>query len=164
MPERTDEMERRETRIVYAVFARGRLGLDHDLLAVYSTRERAQGLIDAQDERLRACLVICELELDRHPTDPYWSPPSMASAFHLLADMPDDFFPDGSIEVRVGAIRNRGDAMQLEERIAELERGRDATLGWLRETVSTRSATDAIAAIRKRLGLPADGGASGAAD
>ena len=79
MPERTDEMERRETRIVFAVFARGRLGLDHDLLAVYSTRERAQGLIDAQDEQLRACVVICELELDRHPTDPYWSPPSMAS-------------------------------------------------------------------------------------
>ena len=96
MTERTDDMERFASQIVYAVFAQGRLGLDYNLLAVYSSRDRAQELIDTQDEQLRACMAICELEYDRHPTDPYWSTPKgMASAFQLLAGMPKDALPRG---------------------------------------------------------------------
>lgn len=84
-----------EAQTVYAVFAEGRLGLDHELLAVYSTRDRAFELVSEQDEQLRACLKIRELKLDRHPTDPYWnSPKGIARAFHILAGLPDDFFPD----------------------------------------------------------------------
>ena len=80
MTERHDEIERRQAQIVYAMFAQGRLGLDRDVLAVYTARGRAQARVDAQDEQLQACLVICEIELDRHPTDTYWSTPGMAAA------------------------------------------------------------------------------------
>jgi hypothetical protein len=201
MTERTDDMERFASQIVYAVFAQGRLGLDYNLLAVYSSRDRAQELIDTQDEQLRACMAICELEYDRHPTDPYWSTPKgMASAFQLLAGMPEDALPRGDRggsaggatadpgtramdefhrgRVALGSLlasiaRDAGgmtdaevsrfdqlrapiaeleqrlvDATALTDRIAELEREREVTLAWLRETVSTQSPDEALASIR----------------
>lgn len=112
-----------EPLIVYGVFAQVRLGLDHpECLAVYSTRDLAQTIIDAQEERLRECLFIEEIEIDRQPLHDFWTTPGvgraialvkpndddrataaeepdqalrgMESAFHLLADMPDDAAPD----------------------------------------------------------------------
>lgn len=61
---------------VYAVFAQVRGGVSHDYLAVYSTLERAQALIDAQCEELGSSLVIWPLEIDRDPKDDYWATPA----------------------------------------------------------------------------------------
>ena len=60
---------------VYTLFAQGRLGPDNDFLAVYSTRDRAQRFIDAQDERLREVLFIVETEVDQHTREAYWRQP-----------------------------------------------------------------------------------------
>lgn len=65
----------REAQIVYAVFAAVRGGISHDWLAAYTSRERALAWINTQDAQLRECLVIWDIELDRHPTDPSWTTP-----------------------------------------------------------------------------------------
>jgi hypothetical protein len=48
---------------------------DLELLAVYSTRDRAQSLINAQPEH-RSQVRLMELELDQHPLDETWARPS----------------------------------------------------------------------------------------
>lgn len=84
-----------EATIVYAVFAEVRGGIGHDWLGAYSSRERAQRFIDAQDAQLQSSLVIWEVELDADPSDPYWvAPKGMAAAFHAIAALPEDAVPN----------------------------------------------------------------------
>jgi hypothetical protein len=88
----------------YAVLAEVRQGVEHDLLAVYSTRALAKAFTDAQDEQLRQCLVICEVEIDKHPSDPYWRKPhGLAGAFHALAGIPEDALPGDRVANVAGA-------------------------------------------------------------
>ena len=93
---------------VYAVLAEVRGGVSHDLLAVYSTPVLARQFIDAQQESLRHCLIVWDVVVDRHPADPYWTPPGMAAAFHLLAELPDDALP-----------ADRGEASRTETNMLE---------------------------------------------
>jgi hypothetical protein len=62
-------------QVVYAVFAAVRGGVDHDYVAAYAKREQAQAFVDMQSEQLQQCLTVWEIELDRHPSDPYWTKP-----------------------------------------------------------------------------------------
>ncbi len=178
MTEHADAMERYEAKFVYAVVAQGRLGVDHDVLAVYATPERAQELIDAQDDQLRSCLVIWDIELNKHPSDEYWAKPKgMVAAFHALADIPVDALAEvrptagkervaaASERVKLGALmssiaREAGDLTDAEakhfdsrDRVDDLERGCAETLDWICETVTTKSPEAAIDAIRRRLGV-----------
>lgn len=79
MRKSTDTNEPRSGRIVYAVLAQVRQGVAHDFLAVYSTASLAREFVDAQDVQLRQCLVVWEVEVDRHPSDPYWTAPHVDS-------------------------------------------------------------------------------------
>ena len=105
MSDENDSHEKRSQRLeggvqtVYAVLAEVRGGVSHDLLAVYSTPVLARQYVDAQQESLRDCLVVWDVVVDRHPSDPYWTQPGMAAAFHLLAELPDDALPAGRGEV-----------------------------------------------------------------
>jgi hypothetical protein len=78
-----DEFERlhavREARAVFVVVARPITSPSMtEFLAVYSTRERAESFINAQDESRRGCLEVWLVELDRHPPDPFWARPEGA--------------------------------------------------------------------------------------
>lgn len=92
---------------VYVLFAQVRQGVEQDFLAVYSTLALAQEFIDAQDEQLRQCLVIWEVEIDKYPSDPYWKKPEgLAGAFHALAGLPGDALPDDRVTDVADAPKN----------------------------------------------------------
>jgi hypothetical protein len=67
--------------VVYTVLARpwthpGEL----EFLATYSTRRGADEFVEAQDAAVRDCLVVLEVELDRHPvSDGFWKIPGVHS-------------------------------------------------------------------------------------
>ncbi len=49
---------------------------DLELLAIYSTRDRAQSLINVQPEPRQSQMRLIELELDVHPLDETWIRPA----------------------------------------------------------------------------------------
>jgi hypothetical protein len=65
--------------VVYVVLARpwthpGEL----EFLAAYSRRSNAEEFVQVQDAAVRDCLVIREVELDRHPgSDGFWKIPGV---------------------------------------------------------------------------------------
>lgn len=65
------------SRLVFGVFARPRThpgGLE--LIALYSTPERAQRFIDAQDESVHMVLSIVEIVIDSPPSGDLWKRPT----------------------------------------------------------------------------------------
>lgn len=61
---------------LYGVFAYARLGVDRELLAIYSTPARAQALVDAQSPGLQMWMRVEEVLVDRDPRDEFWRKPS----------------------------------------------------------------------------------------
>lgn len=86
-------------------------------------------------------MVVWQVEIGR-PLDTSWQKPhDMTSAFHLLAGMPEDFFLEGPRESVRPPIGRAGD----------LERDRTALVEWLQDVVTTKSANEAVEAIRRLL-------------
>lgn len=63
------------TTHLFAVFGYRRLTDDRELLGVYSTRQRAQALVDAQSSELRISMRIEEVRVDAHPEQKPWRKP-----------------------------------------------------------------------------------------
>jgi hypothetical protein len=58
--------------------------------------------------------VILEVEIDKHPANPYWNKPEgLAGAFHALAALPEDALPDDRVTVVAASPTsvNRGSLM-----------------------------------------------------
>lgn len=64
---------------LYGVFGYPRLGADREFLGAYTTRERAQALIDAQDAELQMYMRVEEIVVDRYPSAEPWSRPGADS-------------------------------------------------------------------------------------
>ena len=60
----------------YAIFARPYMNPgDLEFLALYSSQALAQRFIDCQDEQIRECLLVLNVEVDRHPSAEFWKRP-----------------------------------------------------------------------------------------
>lgn len=57
---------------VYCVFASGTMGIESELIATYSTRKRAQALIDAQESAVQRGLRIEVIDVDKDPEECFW--------------------------------------------------------------------------------------------
>lgn len=184
---------------------------ERELLGVYTSLERAEAFVAAQDREVQANLRVENLEIDHHPSDEFWKRPKgerdlrFQRDLHAVADQSielpneglrnrllagaatdpaapadDAYFgrlrsrldnphsgsgnrlvdiirngellPDDAIAA-IEAMRNdERDVATLRIRAAELERGRAAHTEWLRETVATLPAAEAVEAIRRYLG------------
>lgn len=128
MSEPTCTSAPRRDRVVFAVLAQVRGGVDYHFLAAYSSRDRAREFIMAQDAELQQNLVVWEVELDAHPSDPYWTAPQGgAGAFHALAGLPEDALPvsgttgDGHLPT-LDEVTAYGRFERLESRLADAEK------------------------------------------
>lgn len=60
---------------LFAVFGFPRLTEDRQLLGVYSTRQRAQALVDVQRRELKITMRIEEIHVDTYPEQSPWRKP-----------------------------------------------------------------------------------------
>lgn len=152
MSETGDQSEPRAGRVIYAVFAQVRGGVAHDFLAAYSSPVRAQSFIDAQDESLKQCLAVWEVEVDRHPSDTYWSvPQGVAGALQALARLPEDAVPARDTTNGGRPPEVTADMANLSLRVAELERAHVDFIDLLQEIVEKQTPTEAVEDICRLL-------------
>lgn len=69
----------------FAILGCPQIVVDRELLGVYSTREQAQALIDAQDPELRLWLRIEEATFDKNPDADFWKRPTARAL--VIADL-----------------------------------------------------------------------------
>lgn len=62
--------------ILYGVFVYARFGIDRELIAIYSTSQRARTLIDAQPSDLQMWMRLEDLVVDGDPSDEFWQKPT----------------------------------------------------------------------------------------
>jgi len=61
---------------VFGVFGFRHFGVERELLAVYSTRQRARALVEAQDRELQLWMRIEEIAVDKDLADEFWKQPT----------------------------------------------------------------------------------------
>lgn len=137
---------------------------DREMLGVYTSLDRAEAFVAAQDEAVQQNLRVEDLELDRYPSDDFWKKPEGGErrsddegertvGRHLVEILQrGELLPDDAVAAIEAARNHERDVATQRIRIADLERGRAAHIDWLRETVASLPPAEAVEAIRRYLG------------